>query len=405
MARIHILIFFSLFLFSKNTRIWAQENDSLLYGQKIKETEVKFLYSYYEQDGEHSPVLGGTGTEYLTDHVGKIIVNMPTKNGSLSFSGGIDHYTSASTDNINPASVSSASVVDDRIYFSANYSKENKKNGVDMGINLGYSTEWDVTSYSGGIFLAKTFNEENSQVSFNFQHFSDKWELIFPVELRSQLPDDSTDWRHIYDWSILYSQIISRKIQASVSAGVILQKGYLSTPFHRVYFKDGFFPKIEHLPGTRWKLPFGFRLNYYMSDYLIARTYYRLYFDRFGIVGNTANVELAIKPKPFFAVAPFYRFHIQSAAKYFAEIDEHILDEKYYTSDYDLSAFHSHKFGLGIRYSPVNGIFRKKETSTQKHNIYWKKIEARGAAYFRSDGLEAYIVSLGFSFVIENVQK
>ena len=231
--------------------------------KKLTETEVKLLYSYYEQDGNHSPVLGGMGTEYLTDHVGKIIVNIPVKKSTVSFTAGIDHYTSASTDNINPASISSASVVDDRIYFSGSFSKENKNTGFSYGVNGGYSTEWDVTSYSGGGFLAKTFNNENSQINLNIQHFSDRWELIFPVELRNQLPFDSFDWRHIYDVTVLYSQVISKKIQASFSAEIIWQQGYLSTPFHRVYFKDGFLPAVENLPRRRLKFPFGVRANFF----------------------------------------------------------------------------------------------------------------------------------------------
>ncbi len=283
-----------------------------IYQKNLKETEVNFLYSYYEQDGEHSPVLGGTGTEYLTDQVGKIIVNIPVKNSAVSFSAGIDHYTSASTDNINPASISSASVVDDRICFSGSYAIENKKRGINYGINLGYSTEWDVDSYSGGFFFAKEFNDENSQLTFNFQHFSDRWELIFPVELRDRLPFDSTDWRHVYDFTILYSQVLSKKIQASLSSEIILQKGYLATPFHRVYFKDGFFPAVENLPRKRIKFPIGLRLNLFVNDYLILRNYYRYYFDSFGVNAQTANVELSIKPTPFMAFIPFYRYHRQN---------------------------------------------------------------------------------------------
>ena len=122
--------------------------------------------------------------------------------------------------------------------------------------------------------------------------------------------------------------------------------------------------------------------------------------DGFGIKAHTANLELPIKPTPFIAFAPFYRFHQQTSAKYFASIDEHILDEKYFTSDYDLSAFNSHKFGLAIRYSPINGILKTKNIGKNKRYILWKKIETRGAGYFRSDGLKAWVASIGASFSI-----
>ncbi len=373
-----------------------------VYHRKLKETEVKFLYSYYEQDGKHSPVLGGEGTEYLTDHVGKIIVNIPVKNNSLSLMAGIDHYTSASTDNINPASISSASVVDDRIYFSGAFAKEKNKKGFEYGMNAGYSTEWDVTSYSTGGYAARTFNKGNSQLNLTLQHFSDRWELIFPVELRNQLPFDSVDWRHVVDISISYSQVLTQKLQFSLSAEAIIQQGYLSTPFHRVYFKDRFLPGVENLPRQRIKYPFGIRLNYFVTDFLVARTFYRLYFDDFNIRAHTASIELPVKPLAFLAAIPFYRFHTQSAATYFAKIDEHHSSATYFTSDYDLSAFQSHKIGLGIRYAPINGLFRTGAVGSKIKRIALDKIEARAANYHRSDGLKAWIGSIQLSFSINH---
>ncbi len=372
------------------------------YNKTLKETEVKFLYSYYEQDGNHSPVLGGTGTEYLTDQVGQIVVTLPVKSSTLSLTGGIDHYTSASTDNINPASISSASVVDDRIYFSGAYAKENKNTGWNYGINIGYSTEWDVNSWSGGFFVAKSFNDDNSQISFNAQHFSDHWELIYPVELRHELPVDSTAWRYIYNGSVTFAQVFTKKIQASFSAEFIFQKGYLATPFHRVYFADAHWPAVEKLPRTRVKIPLGVRLNMYVADWLIARTYYRYYFDDFDIRAHTLHLEAPVKPTPFLAIVPFYRFHQQTASKYFAPIDQHLSTETYFTSDYDLSGFNSHKVGLGLRYSPLSGIWRTRPFKGRIKKITWKKAELRGALYGRSDGLKAWIISTGISFTINH---
>ena len=44
---------------------------------------ANFMYSYYEQDGMHSPVTGGIGDEELDDIAYKISVNFPLNNNSL----------------------------------------------------------------------------------------------------------------------------------------------------------------------------------------------------------------------------------------------------------------------------------------------------------------------------------
>ena len=84
----------------------------VIYGQSSKDEKdktrnpldsikVNFMYSYYEQDGLHSPVTGGIGDEELQDQGQKISVIIPINNSTkLSVLSGIDIYTSASTDNI-----------------------------------------------------------------------------------------------------------------------------------------------------------------------------------------------------------------------------------------------------------------------------------------------------------------
>ena len=55
---------------------------------------------------------------------------------------------------------------------------------------------------------------------------------------------------------------------------------------------------IERLPSTRKKLPIGARLNYYINEMFVLRTYYRYYVDDWGIQAHTINVDLPVKLKP-----------------------------------------------------------------------------------------------------------
>ena len=43
----------------------------------LEDVTIDFLFNYYEQDGNHSPVTGGQGTESLTNTAPSLLVNIP----------------------------------------------------------------------------------------------------------------------------------------------------------------------------------------------------------------------------------------------------------------------------------------------------------------------------------------
>lgn len=101
--------------------------------------EINLVSSYYHQDGNNSAVTGGIGTEKLTDLANVIDVTLTRYDKKFrknTFIGelGVDHYTSASSDMIDPKHVSSASHADTRIYPSVSWSVENEKKGSSFGI-------------------------------------------------------------------------------------------------------------------------------------------------------------------------------------------------------------------------------------------------------------------------------
>jgi hypothetical protein len=120
--------------------------------RKLTFEEANLVSSYYRQDGNNSAVTGGLGTEKLSDISNTIDVKF-TKWGkkelkhTFDFEIGFDHYTSASSDKINPQTVSSASHADTRIYPSVNWSAENAKKGSTIGAGISSSTEFDYQSH------------------------------------------------------------------------------------------------------------------------------------------------------------------------------------------------------------------------------------------------------------------
>jgi hypothetical protein len=376
------------------------------------EIEANFLSSYYNQDGNNSPVTGGIGTEALTDFANVFIINVPIDSiNSVSLFGGADSYTSASSDNID-SNVSSASMEDIRGYGTLSYNRKNLKRSETYGIRAGYSKEFDYQSFSTGLSYTKEWNEGNSELNFTGQAYFDKWlgkehstELIYPEMWLGDFlgyQKLTNPNRNSYNAQLFLSQVISKRLQIGISAEIIYMSGLLSTPFHSVYFadKEDYELDIERLPTTRLKIPFGVRLNYFPLDFLVLRSYYRYYTDDFGINAHTFEFETPLKINSSFTVSPFYRYHTQTASKYFAPKNQHLSTETYYTSDYDLAGLYAHKYGLGLKYYPTFGLLRSQPIFNTHGVFMFKYVELRSAIYKRSTDFSAFNISinLGFGF-------
>ena len=359
--------------------------------------DLDILSSYYMQDGNNSPVTGGIGTEELTDMTQKIILKVPlSPKLDLNLDGGYDYYTSASSDNIDPAR-SSASGADMRVHGNIGFQYQ-VTDQLSWGMRAGSSVEYDYVSLNGGLNGMYMSKDENTSLSLNLQAFFDTWSLIYPKELRGDGRLVPTDQRRSYNGSLAFSRVFNERMQWIVQLEGIYMTGLLSTPFHRVYFQDQEAAKVEQLPETRLKLPIGTRLNISIADWLILRTYYRYYWDDWGITAHTGSIELPIKINRFFSIYPHYRYHTQSAANYFLPYKEHLTSSEFYTSDYDLAELDSHSYGLGISYSPAFGIGGFKLPFKKHPKFTFDKIELKYSHYTRSTAFTADIISLGLGF-------
>ena len=406
----------------------AQQDTS--YKKRVLETaEIDLFFSYYGQDGQNAAVTGGVGTEKLTDATSSIIVKIPVNEDDiLTIDAGISAYTSASSSNVNPfdgdinqntspfSASSGASRKDELTYFNPSYQHSSDNRNSIYNVKAYVSSEYDYFSIGFGGGYAHLFNEKNTELSINAQVFFDKWNPQYPTELRTGFFDFritgngtytplftafENEKRNSYSVSLGFSQILSKKLQASLFVDLVQQEGLLSTPFQRVYFGDteNFFIEdfqladdVERLPNTRFKIPIGARLNYYLNDRFILRSYYRFYTDNWGLRSHTANVEVPVKLNDKFTLYPSYRYYNQTAADYFFESNRALSTSSFYTSDYDLSAYIAHQYGLGFRYKD---IFAKSKI----FNFGLKTIDLRVHKYDRSDGLDAFIVSFGTTFV------
>ncbi len=434
-----VFFLFSALVFSQETEV--TKDTTVTFKKRVLEsTEVDFMLSYYNQDGVHSSVSGGIGSEKLTDIASNIVVAIPMNDDDvLTIDAGISAYTSASSSNINPydsknptpwQSSSGASEQDALVSLVANYSHSSDDRNFIWNADVSFSNEYDYTSIGFGGGVSKLFNDKNSEVSVKVNAYLDQWRPIYPGELRNGnfssynplfspnfVAWDSTA-RNSYSASISFSQVLTKKTQFSIFFDLVQQDGKLSSPYHRIYFADkpdyyfgnpSFIPNyenssnagvyrladaIEKLPSSRFKLPIGLRWNYYINETFVVRTYYRYYTDNWDITAHTASIEVPIKLTDKFTVSPMYRYYTQTQSKYFAPFEKHLSTEEFYTSDYDLSSFNANQYGLGVSYTDIF-------TSSKIWKFGLKNIDFRFNHYDRSDGLSSNIGSLEFKFVMQ----
>lgn len=480
--KIKILLLSLLF----STFAFAQEGDSLANFKKrvLESTEVDFLASYYKQDGDHSAVSGGIGSEELTDITSNIVVAMPMNDDDvLTIDLGISAYSSASSSNINPfnstgasggggedepgdddnggagtgpygtpwQASSGASKSDQLLAITANYSHSSDSRNFIWNADVSFSNEYDYTSVGFGGGIASLFNDKNTELSIKANVYLDQWRPIYPTELHEysiygsnflnqgyfsgvsvwdQNGQSTTNYlpsafetvskvnRNSYSASFGLSQVLTKKLQFSVFFDILQQQGLLSTPYHRIYFADkenyyigqpqyidnyespsniGVYKladDIERLPDTRFKIPLGARLNYYINERMVLRTYYRFYTDNWDVQSHTASIELPVKISDRFTIFPMYRYYTQIASKYYAPYETHLSTEEFYTSDADLAEFDANQYGFGVSYTDIF-------TGGKIWKFGLKNVDFRFNHYERSDNLSANIATIGFKFIMQ----
>ena len=416
------------------------QDDTKVYKKRVLETtEIDFLTSYYSQDGDNAAVTGGVGTEELTDVTGTFVVSIPLNDDDvLTIDAGISAYTSASSSNIDPfddgpadpfQASSGASSSDAWANLTGSYSHSSDDRNDIWSAKLAISSEYDYFSVGVGGTYSKLFNEKNTEVSVSGNVYLDTWNPIYPTELRpfgaegNGLSDrlftqntitGNTDYnprfsefdskgRNSYSLGFGFSQILHKNLQGSLALDFVQQDGLLSTPFQRVYFgdvADSFIDDfqladaVERLPDSRFKVAAGGRLNWYINEVLTVRTFYRYYFDDWGINSHTASIELPIKITNKFTLYPSYRYYNQTAADYFNPYEGALSTDAFYTSDYDLSEYSANQYGFGVSYTDIF-------TKAHIWNYGLKSIDLKFYQYDRDTTFSSSIITAGFKFVLD----
>lgn len=435
MKKLFILFFF-MYCLAYSTFGQLIKKDSASYSQKsLKLDEVNLVSSYYSHTGDHSTTLGGVGDESVKEMTTAIDLKFvgyknPNYIHSLTAGLGFAFHTAASQAWVSATGASRKSGT--RIYPSLEWAMQDVNKKAEYSAGLTYSNEFNYQSFTlntgytkgnqrngeFGIKLTGSFDQvkmltAETMSKTDLEKYLENGQAVSPTTstsiLRSaasggggtigggtsgsgtsgsysgedeHLPSKS---RTTLTAGFSYNQIINPRMQVAFLADLTGQFGYLGLPFHRVFASDMPNSVIEKLPDTRLRLPLAVRLNYFIGDRVILRSYYRFYTDSWGITAHTANVETPIKLSPFFSVSPFYRYYTQTGSKYFAPYGQHLSSDEYYTSNYSYSAYSANYGGLGLRWLPKEGGF-------------FKAIELRYGYYKQTTGLASNVITLHLKF-------
>jgi hypothetical protein len=365
-------------------------------GQTPGTIDADILLSYYDQDGDHSPVTGGVGTEKL-EVVSPVIVLAWRVSEKLSVTAdiGVDQISSASMGNIQ-MELSSASIPASDTRTFGTFGVKRKFGRQTVGLSLGAAKEYDYRSISYGIDWAMEFNGSNSTISAGLRRYDDAIELI---------GIDGYGWQGIgrertagegdrttTDAVVTFSQTLGPRTVGSIELFLSQAEGVLSTPYHEVILAGAVDERVaERLPDSRDREAIGLKLNHGFSDRIVQRVGYRFYSDDWGVTAHTLDLEthFRLPGEREMWLFPILRYHTQEGADYFGEPGTFTGTESFYSSDWDLAETTSNKLGIGWTVATL---------PRDRLILLMDRFEIRGTYYERDDGLTGFTTSFGFGW-------
>ncbi len=352
--------------------------------------EVDVLLNYYDQDGDHSAVTGGEGTEDLQVLGPVILVRWAlNEDWTLSADLGIDNVTSASIDAIDDV-VSSASELDNRAFTTITGHRKLANGKASVG--LSFSTEYDYTSLGAQFGWSREFREGHTTFGLGLKYYADTVDL-YDIHGVNQGEDD----RDTLNVSLSLTQVLGPNTVGSIQLDWTDQSGFLSSPFQEVVFQPtDLFPTgevvAERLPDARSRVALSFNLNHAFHPKFVLRSSYRFYDDDWGVQAHSLELEphFRLPSQNESWIFPILRYHTQDGSDYFGLPRTFSAQSDFFTADRDLSEFDSEKIGLGYRLilpASAGGRLR-----------HLKSFETRLTSYSRDDGLDSFAASFGFGF-------
>lgn len=223
-----------------------------------------------------------------------------------------------------------------------------------LDANVGFSTEDDYQSFSGGMGSALEFYQQQLVVDMSMSFSADRIqptpseEPLVPTAIRTK--DERKGSFGIY---VGFTQVVNRLMTFQSGVNMQFKTGYLSDPYKLVQVFDATgVPRTlnENRPSDRSSVVWVNRARAYFERYAGAlHLDYRYYTDNWDVGSNTFEVSWHQEFKQTWTITPGVRWYQQSESSFYAPYYLAPRSDEFYSSDYRLSDFTAMSYYLDLR--------------------------------------------------------
>ena len=241
-----------------------------------------------------------------------------------------------------PLVVMSGATIDDTRYdFSIGAEYFGEK--FTIAPSIGYSTEKDYESISGGVEVEYEFPNKTTSVRGGITVSFDE---IDPTQETGIVRVNSED-KENYALYGGVTQVINKHTIIQSTLGVSYFDGFLSDPYKQVWVAGSTLP--DSRPDDRTQFTWATRLRRYSELFGAAlHVDYRFYYDDWNVRSHTLDLGLHKVTDSGWAFDTSIRYYTQTQADFYEPFYRQVRADGEYSSDYRLSPYGSVSLRLGL---------------------------------------------------------
>jgi hypothetical protein len=356
-------------------------------------TKVKTLFNLYQQNSKNGKqVFDNSGNEKVSVIEPQIFVkHQITEDTEINASFILDAWT-AESDHILDGSTgaSGANGGDDdgaitgqaRAAPTIGMRKEIGK--TSLGVNLGFSSEYDYTSKNISLDVSRLFAEDNFALGLSVQRYAEELKLFNDFSPPKANSISSGHKRDITAINLGASQILTRADIIEFGMTYAKAEGRLESTAGSILLNGT--REVEKLPGSRNRKAFFTKWVHAFNEEMSLNTSFRYYSDDWDLTAKTFKVATLFslnEDQDYLELS--LRYHAQDKVKYYK--DSFSTNETYMTSDSDMNKFTSYE--PSITYSQELGEknffgLTIDETTWNNSLTYGKRSTGMSYGYFQT---------------------
>lgn len=325
-------------------------------GLAAAEVQTEYLFAHYKEADLPASKGGGVGSERyeINSHRFRIVAPVDEVVGTLNLtyetlSGASPWFVMPGIDGRPVQIMSGASIREERLDIEPSVTF--KLDQMQVSTSVGYSTEDDYESFSGGVELEYTppaaAYSYVGGIGYSYDRLEPTDARGGPYDYRIDKADKDSLTAYAGVSFIINAQTV---IQGSIGYG--RNNGYLSDPYKLAWIEGLSDTVSDWRPGGRQSYTLNARLRHYVSRFGAAlHADYRLYDDNWKITAHTVDVAWHQNLGDSWRLTPSIRWYSQSQAYFYAPFYGSVRSDGYASSDYRLSPYGAISARLDVRKS------------------------------------------------------